>query len=512
MLEKFKNYIFNLLFQKAIEARVAKLMEIKNAGFEILKNQPRPEKNSIMETLLPQYCLLGHFFLSKGDDFLAQRMYLQANISHPANVDVLALEERIIKNKINTKKEESTKNKQRKFDFYVVPFGGGATSLIERLNLRPDVMVALKQDFDEAILKNTYTELLQQYNEKLPTKREDIKVGLVQHIHVGVTPEKEHDEIARNVAKISNHNTFIQTVRDPISYMCSFYNNFILVESGWFDLGLSFKYGNENSIFDGDVFEIKIMAGMPPKIIPPAGKNYVIKQKSCPVINKDELFFAFSSQTKIVKFHELGSIYNRYFKDWLTIDVVAEHTKKKGGDVKKIVEMIGANSHYQLPVYDTISFGLLQRLMWRNWFFVRYKNFSLCFVLGIANWCMGCSTFPYTEVSWAANEELSNLLGLESAIFSLNVSTGMWNSLPLSEQKSLIDSQVFQNILEEIIFPHWMQDYVLWENLTDKFKTNELSAKQLEAMRCTVNDDLSLFLNKHPEYENAWPSVKILFS
>src|SRR3990167_8535329 len=424
-----------------------------------------------------QYQGLASFFSSKGDYCMTEKMSAQAAIYNVFPHDITHTNYQSPSS--SSKNDAVFSNHQSEkygFDFLVVPtWRGGSTALIERLNLHPEIRVVPKSEFDRAIEQQGMQSLLEKY--KMHYQHQQLKIGLVQH-------------------------SFIQSVRDPISLICSSYNNCLV---GGRTLALSFAFicCNANTIFNRLQFELSNGFCKEYKKF----KKIKIEKRNIN-ISEPELDQIFDENIYYAMHYKVGSIYKKYFDQWFSIDVNYEFKKSKGSDIRKLIKLLGFKEPFPLSPYNELCYNPLIRLMYCNYLEMNFKTYIFHLSLGMAGLGAISSTFSLIEIYRFKHEELESILELKNTIFSLNINFDQWMLLPVSFRKQLIESKILENIMEQVIVPHWIENYKMWKATVHPFFIQELSSKQFKKVRSSISDDIVKFLNIHPEYNENWPSLK----
>lgn len=74
----------------------------------------------------------------------------------------------------------------------------------------------------------------------------------------------------------------------------------------------------------------------------------------------------------------------------------------------------------------------------------------------------------------------------------------------------LVESDELQKFLTSILIPAWLESCARWKSTIDKYLIRELEAPVLSRLRAEISPDLQRFLERHPQFEQVWPSTTVL--
>jgi hypothetical protein len=439
--------------------------------------------------------------VSKGDLELAQRLLIQANVDNPRNsypeARLKQVERKINIFRILTNFRRKPKRSGRRFDFLYAPtLRGLSTELSSLLPLHPKVFCVSKGELDAAIADNAEPALLAKYQRQLKSSWDRISAGLVQHAYIA--GQRGDPKVAEKLATVTTRKLFIHGVRDPLRLVVSEFNHELIA-----------RYCGDYAFWP--IFSDSPFGRTEYTLADHPQYKRVIKQSSLEIKlpTKETMQTLLTESLPRARHFAIGETYARHFDSWVPVNLERPPAGKPGV-LRRIFAAIGVDANFNHPGFKSSEGTTVHRLMVQNWITVDAFGHRLLVGLGYADRMMFSNTFLMSEMLAFEPDARFAAVGLGDRPLCLIVPHGYWRLLPRDVRIRLVESDYLERVLTSIVIPAWLESYSRWRSIMDKYLIQELESPVLARLRDAVGPDLERFIKRHPHFERAWHSSRVL--
>lgn len=417
----------------------------------------------------------------KGDFVLAKRALYQCAVFFPdfsARLgDQLAKVEQIRQDRLSNTHALPA----RRFDYLVLPSLMASSSLVElALNLHPQCLSVSKPEIDQALMYNQGGGLLNRHRLNLTEFfPEPKRLGIIVHRFL---MRKDHIRIAsqnlRGLLNESNagqnkvvHNRgapkVIQIVREPVSAFISDFNHQFI-----------------SSLLGDYRFDALGVSEWSDAGVGQQTKNALEKART-----ESESFFVNFARDKIL-YHSIAQEFGKFFPELLIIESATFNQGSNFSGLSQLYSTLGLDANYSNPLFARSIYGVLERVMERNWYQVKLENHNLS--LRIAHARLGMLS-PSANLVELAHCVVPAGAPLEGNNLALCVSLPQWESLPHDLRIKLVQDGTIQRSFEAQILPAWLECWRRWQDAISPFCLTELTGKQRQLALAGMREDLLAF-------------------